>query len=200
MGRRSNAMWFEGSPAAPVVGRALAKQLPVWPTPVEYRSLQSRRLLIHAPTNAQKTFKLCCAATVSGDTLKHMFDMLSDAIGELDPPRSLEAVRELVMLHGRFTAIVATLVDDASRAGLYGVDDCVSMNSWLRQRCDLTKQQAGSLVSLGRRCGMFPVMGAAARDGSLTAGQVSVITKTVRLTSKQRSPSTKPMWCPRCVP
>jgi hypothetical protein len=98
----------------------------------------------------------------------------------LDPPCSLDAIRELVAIQGRLNAIIATVTDQANTAGLYGFDDCVSMNSWLRQQCDLTKHQAGALLSLGHTCNVFPVMGAAARDGSLSAGQVSVITKVVK--------------------
>jgi hypothetical protein len=109
-----------------------------------------------------------------------MFGALSEAIGLLDPPCSLDAIRELVAIQGRLNAIVATLTDDANSAGLYGFDDCVSMNSWLRQQCALTKHQAASLLSLGHKCNVFPVMGSAARDGSLSAGQVAVITKTVK--------------------
>jgi Domain of unknown function (DUF222) len=109
-----------------------------------------------------------------------MFGMLADLIKELDPPCSLDAVRELVALRGRFDAIIANLVGDVDAAGLYGIDDCVSMNSWLRHHCNLTKSQAGALVSLGRAHRQFPVMAAAARDGSVSAGQVSVITTVIK--------------------
>jgi hypothetical protein len=109
-----------------------------------------------------------------------MFGTFVEAVTVLDPPCSLDAIRELVAIQGRLNAIVASVVDGANAAGLYGFEDCVSMNSWLRQHCDLTKHQAGSLLSLGHHCNVFPVMGAAARDGSLSAGQVSVITKSVK--------------------
>jgi hypothetical protein len=109
-----------------------------------------------------------------------MFDTLGETITTLNPPCSLDAVHKLVALHGQFEAIIANLVGQVDAAGLYGNDDCVSMSSWLRHQCDLTKNQAGALVSLGRSHRQFPVMGAAARDGSVTAGQVSVITTVIK--------------------
>jgi hypothetical protein len=63
-----------------------------------------------------KCYKTYCAATLCDDTLVRMFGTLSDAVAVLDPPCSLDAIRELVAIQGRLNAIIATVTDDANTA------------------------------------------------------------------------------------
>jgi hypothetical protein len=121
-----------------------------------------------------------------------MFEMLSEAIDELEIPLDGDVLADVLGLLGRLDAHVASAVGRFDKAGFWDVEGATSMVAWLRDRGGVSKQQALRLRGTGRRFIDLLVVASAARDGVLSEGQVravvgAVTDKTVELFAEQEA-------------
>jgi hypothetical protein len=70
-------------------------------------------------------------------------------------------------------------VDDFDRAGVWEIEGATSITAWLRDRGGMARPQAARLLAAGRRFRELPVLAAAAKDGTLSGGQVQAVISTV---------------------
>ncbi|HEY2331744.1 MAG TPA: DUF222 domain-containing protein, partial [Acidimicrobiales bacterium] len=108
-----------------------------------------------------------------------MFDELAGAVGGLEIPSHGDALAAVVRLWDQLGARIATAVDDFDRSGGWEIEGATSITAWLRDRGGMARPQAGQLLRTGRRFRELLVLAAAAKDGTLSGGQVQAVVSTL---------------------
>ncbi|HEY2332722.1 MAG TPA: DUF222 domain-containing protein, partial [Acidimicrobiales bacterium] len=103
---------------------------------------------------------------------------LEEGPGELAVPVDGDALVRVARLRDRLEAVLATAVDDFDRAGVWELEGATSITAWLRDRGGMARPQAARLLAAGRRFRELPVLAAAAKDGTLSGGQVQAVVST----------------------
>src|ERR1051325_2413745 len=109
-----------------------------------------------------------------------MFSELRDAIDHLDVPVDGEALIELISLSERLAARICETVGEFDAAQLWDLDAATSMTAWLRDHGRMSRKTAAWLSLRAQRLRALPETAMAARDGSLSAGQVDAVLACVR--------------------
>lgn len=108
-------------------------------------------------------------------TVAEVGELIEDVVVPVSPA----GLREAIAVRDRLDARIAVAVGEFDAGGL-GDEDCsLSTTSWLRHRAGLDDKAAAKLTMLGRRLHRFPTLRGAALDGSLTGGQLAVISACV---------------------
>jgi len=105
-----------------------------------------------------------------------MFDGLAAEIEGLEVPVDGAALVEVFSLLDRLAAKAWAAVGEFDAAGLWDLDGAVSMTAWLRGAARLSSRSAARVVRTAERLRQLPVTAAAFAGGSLSEGQVQVIT------------------------
>src|SRR3954447_23847398 len=103
-----------------------------------------------------------------------MFETLTSAIDELDPPVSLDAARSLLALRDQLDAKLHSLVADIDAAGLWDLDAATSLTGWLKAAGE-TGPRAHRMTKLVHRLRSLPALAEAWETGTLSSAQVEVI-------------------------
>ena len=109
-----------------------------------------------------------------------MFVALSEAIEGLDLALDGDDLATVARLADRLTAKVTMAAAAFDAAELWDTEGATSMMAWLRDRARMTNRDARRMAGIGRRLRTCPVTAAAWVDGSLSTGQVQVITANVK--------------------
>src|SRR5262249_16986677 len=115
------------------------------------------------------------SVTGSGAYCSPMLGGLAEAIEQLEVPADAEALKAVLGLRGRLEATIAVAVAEFDRAQGWDADAATSMLAWLRDQAGLSRRDAATLVSAGRRVTQLPVLQQAWREGTLSSGQVDAV-------------------------
>jgi hypothetical protein len=110
-------------------------------------------------------------------------DMTIAEVGEriegVSVPVSPAGLREAVAVRDLLDARIAVAVGEFDALGLADEDCGLGTKSWLQHHAKVDAKAAGRLTALGRRLHRFALLRAAALDGSLSAGQLAIVTACV---------------------
>src|SRR3954469_6231045 len=102
--------------------------------------------------------------------IEHMFEALATAIGELDPPVSLDALRQLRAWRDQLDAKLHILIGNIDAAGLWDLDGATSLTGWLKANGE-TGPRAHRMTKLAHRLRSLPALASAWQSGDVTGAQ-----------------------------
>lgn len=108
-----------------------------------------------------------------------MFEVLAEAIEELDVPVDGVALARVLWLQDRLAAKVTAAVGSFDAHRLWDLDGDTSQTAWLRRTAGMTGRDATVLTRTARRLRSAPVTASAWGGGTLSGGQVAAITANV---------------------
>lgn len=108
-----------------------------------------------------------------------MFEVLAEAIEELDVPADSAALARVLWLQDRLAAKATAAVGAFDAHTLWDLDGDTSQTAWLRRHAGMTGREATVLSRTAKRLRSAPVTAAAWGEGALSGGQVAAVVANV---------------------